>query len=59
MDRGALWATVHGVAKNWTQLSNSEYLSCELIRQGWMTVQRSWAPSYLVVQPYWQKRLFK
>ena len=20
MDRGALWATVHGVAKNWTQL---------------------------------------
>ena len=22
MDRGAWWATVHGVAKNWTQLSN-------------------------------------
>ena len=22
MDRGALWATVHGVAKSWTQLSN-------------------------------------
>ena len=21
MDRGALWATVHGVAKSWTQLS--------------------------------------
>ena len=22
MDRGALWATVHRVAKNWTRLSN-------------------------------------
>ena len=22
MDRGALWATVHGVAKSWTGLSN-------------------------------------
>ena len=22
MDRGAWWATVHGVAKGWTQLSN-------------------------------------
>ena len=22
MDRGAWWATVHGVAKNWTQLSH-------------------------------------
>ena len=22
MDRGALWATVHGVTKSWTQLSN-------------------------------------
>ena len=22
MDRGAWWATVHGVAKSWTQLSN-------------------------------------
>ena len=22
MDRGALWATVHGVAKSWTQLIN-------------------------------------
>ena len=23
-DRGAWWATVHGVAKSWTQLSNSQ-----------------------------------
>ena len=22
MDRGAWWATVHGILKNWTQLSN-------------------------------------
>ena len=22
LDRGAWWATVHGVTKNWTQLSN-------------------------------------
>ena len=22
MDRGALWATVHGITKHWTQLSN-------------------------------------
>ena len=24
MDRGAWWATVHGVAKSWTQLSEGE-----------------------------------
>ena len=23
MDRAVLWATVHGVAKSWTQMSNS------------------------------------
>ena len=23
MDRGALWATVHGVVKSWTQLSDT------------------------------------
>ena len=23
MDRGALWATVHGIAKSWVQLNNS------------------------------------
>ena len=27
MDRGASWATVHGVPKNWTQFSNSA-LAC-------------------------------
>ena len=26
MDRGARWATVHGVAKSWTRLSNFTYL---------------------------------
>ena len=26
MDGGAWWATVHGVAKNWTQLSDFTYL---------------------------------
>ena len=25
MDRGAWWATVHGVTKNWTQLSNQQF----------------------------------
>ena len=25
MDRGAWWATVHGVAKSWTQLSDSQF----------------------------------
>jgi len=34
MDRGAWWAIVHGVAKNRTQLSNSEYLSCKLFQAG-------------------------
>ena len=24
-DKGALWATVHGAAESWTQLSNSAY----------------------------------
>ena len=27
MDRGAWWATVHGVAKRWTQLSNFTFFS--------------------------------
>ena len=26
MDRGAWWATVHGVAKSWTQLSDEHFL---------------------------------
>jgi len=26
MDRGAWWATVHGVAKSWTRLSNSHFI---------------------------------
>ena len=26
MDRGAWWATVHGVAKSWTQLNNNNHL---------------------------------
>ena len=26
MDRRAWWATVHGVAKSWTQLNNSGYM---------------------------------
>ena len=25
MDRGAWWATVHGVTKNWAQLSNQQF----------------------------------
>ena len=27
MDRGAWWATVHGIAKNWTQLNNFHFHS--------------------------------
>ena len=27
MDRGAWWATVYGVAKSWTRLSDSTYTS--------------------------------
>ena len=30
MDRGAWWATVHGVAKSWTRLSDFSSLSAEL-----------------------------
>ena len=29
MDRGAWWATVHGVAKSWTRLSDFTALFCE------------------------------
>ena len=28
MDKGAWWATVHGVAKSWTQLSDFHFTSC-------------------------------
>ena len=28
MDRGAWWATIHGVAKSWTQMSNFHPLTC-------------------------------
>ena len=28
-DRGAWWATVHGVAKNWTQLSDLAFNTCK------------------------------
>ena len=31
MDRGAWWATVHGVAKNWTQLKYFQERDKELI----------------------------
>ena len=27
MDRGAWWATVHGVAKSWTQLSDGAHVA--------------------------------
>ena len=29
MDRGAWWATVHGVAKSWTRLSGLHVTSCQ------------------------------
>ena len=28
MDGGALWATVHGVAKSWTRLSDFTFFDC-------------------------------
>ena len=28
MDRGAWWATVHGVAKTWTHLSTAQHREC-------------------------------
>ena len=35
MDRGALWATVHGVAKSWTRLSDitSEYARVKTVTE--------------------------
>ena len=33
MDRGAWWATVHGVAKSWAQLSDLTYLLTYLLRE--------------------------
>ena len=34
MDRGAWWATVHGVAKNWTWLSDLTHFSLSYIGEG-------------------------
>ena len=31
MDRGAWWATVHGISKNWTQLSNCYQLEKRIL----------------------------
>ena len=36
MDRGAWWATVHGVAKSWTQLSNWTTVTTVLFK-GWIS----------------------
>ena len=33
VDRGAWWATVHGVAKSWTQLSEGAYERQNLVEQ--------------------------
>ena len=37
MDRGAWWATVHGVAKSWTRLSNFTSLTRKLKLPMWIT----------------------
>ena len=34
MDRGALWSIVHGVAKAWTRLSNTDIMSLKFTG-GW------------------------
>ena len=33
VNRGAWWATVHGVSKNWTQLNNNNNTTAKLIYQ--------------------------
>ena len=37
LDRGAWWATVHGVAKSWTRLSNwtTQLLGLDLVKGIW------------------------
>ena len=39
MDRGALLSTIHGVPKNWTQLSTQNTVE-ELAHRGWQQVNR-------------------
>ena len=39
MNRGAQWATVHGVKKNWTQLS---HVSCLPLGSTYMTIPPAW-----------------
>ena len=34
MDRGAWWATVHGVAKSWTQLSSKTQEQAQYASEG-------------------------
>ena len=55
MDRGAWLATVHGVAKNWTRLSDWAYKKKSPVSQDYM----SWEPGWKVISGYmcWIHRL--
>ena len=38
MDIGALWATVYGVTKSWTRLSDLAYICCCSVAQSCLTL---------------------
>ena len=57
MDRGAWWATVHGIAKSWTRLSNEHvhfsftsshqpcsHMLCGYCSRSWSSAWRFWGP---------------
>ena len=41
MEGGAWWATVHGVAKSWTRLSDFTFTSLSKLSE-WKTCQKEW-----------------
>ena len=38
MDRGAWWATVHGVAKSWTRLNDLATVQDDVVTQIWQNL---------------------
>ena len=57
MDRGAWWATVHGAAKSWTQLSN--FTSTFWPSRTCDPMHFTWLKFYLALGTLIQERLDK
>ena len=53
MDRGAWWATVHGVAKSWIQLSDKHFHFSPRIQQEYKV--RGFSKSGIGLQQVWNR----